>query len=233
MKLSKTLNVAFVLALLVNTPNTWAGDNDNKREAKRNNVSLFYGEVAGESGVEGHLGVCDGSAPAPFLPDRLVVRSTYQRLAGVCDDQGKRPCSGRLIRVLERCTHDDQPVFAIGGATFPTGPANVSYIKARVRICYDESGSGYCDNVDEVARGWVVSQVSGNFYINPNASVPVDFTSTAFDEEKITHSKQFKIDGGHARVPRGNHRGSSSARVSLTCIINNNCPSIGSLVKHH
>jgi len=233
MKILKILIVAFLLALVVNTTNTWAGGDAKIRKANGGDVSLFYGEVAGEPGVEGHLGVCDGVAPAPFLPDRLVVRSTYQRLAGVCDDQGKRPCSGRLIRVLERCTHDDQPVFAIGGATFPTGPTNVSYIKARVRICYDESGSGYCDNVDEVARGWVVSQVSGNFYINPNASVPADFTSTAFDNEQITYSKRFKFDGIHVRVPRGNHRGSSTARVSLTCIINNNCPSIGNLVNRH
>lgn len=190
--------------------------------------SIHYGFAEFLTGP-GELGYC----PSTGTPrDRFVIRSTYARLPGVCDDLGERKCDGRLLRVVESCVADWAEYRVDGTPSYFSEVhfLRLAYAKARVRICYSEDGM--CSDVDEVARGHLLTKANNRFFQNPPVDGPTnfDFSQTYESRETITHAKPFRLDRKRARVAKGASSGSSASRFNLNCIIANNCPIEGSLL---
>jgi hypothetical protein len=168
---------------------------------------------------QGVLQVCAAPPPGEALI-RVVVRSTFERLAGVCDDQTERPCAGRVTQVYERCVANDV-VYPIDSDAF------VRYAQGLVRICYDETGAGNCSDVDEVARGRQFEHVGEGLLAALASDDPsaFDFTVSIFGRQVITDSSVFELNGRKVRVPKGTSQFQAFGRINDRCaFVANACP---------
>lgn len=207
-------------------------------------LSLWFGFLGVEYSEQGELGRCEA---LPGLPTRLVERSTFVRLAGVCDDQGERPCNGQFTRLVERCIANDLRYRVDDEAPqsyFDSfHPVQTYYVKGQVRICFDQTASGMCADVDEVARGTYTQWFTDHFFQNPpqaNAFADWDFTQTTVDELTITHSKGIEFAGAQAKMRKGKFIGEAVNRFNDECFFRfdedgfqlnaNRCPTSGHLV---
>jgi hypothetical protein len=170
--------------------------------------------------AEGLFGRC-GEPPVHFpFAHRVVIKTFFARFDGVCDDLSDRPCAGRLMQISERCTADDVHYQL-------TETQGVDYLRARVRICFDPSAEANCDDVDEVASGYMYSHVPGNFSANPGIEGTFDLTSESANIHQITHSKMFELDGDRVKISKRKRTGGGTTRVSSACLFQNNfCPSV-------
>ena len=201
--------------------------------------SFFHGTAVLVLAGGGELVDCAGDPP-PFLPPGVeisAVRSVYTKLEGVCDDKGPRPCAGRLTRLTENCFSDSSFYDIIPDD--PETPENervsVEYGKRMIRICFDESASGHCDEVDEVARGVTLFQLQGvpaaAFFDNDPDPMNLDISGTVLEQQRITHSKRFRLDGKRVRVKRGTESGYAVYRANGACAAANACPVAGSTLR--
>ncbi len=216
--------MAIVALLLFAAPGAWADDDGRERNKPRDRMSLYSGMSQTAFGLEGILLNCE--TEVPDLPTRVLVRAVYTKLAGVCDDLSDRPCAGRLTRLTERCFFDVMP-------TFISANALTTYFKEKVRICYDATAAGNCDDVDVVAKGEFISQSTNGFFnglIDENFTT-FDETQVGYDREIIKRSRRFEIDGKYVRVPRGRSYGQSARRFDEECLAVNNCPQTGTLLR--
>lgn len=200
-------------------------------------VSLYHGHFEIGFTPTGVLGDCDPTPPAHVPPGfhRALVRGTFEKLHGVCDDQSNRPCAGRLVVVTERCFADDvvYDVFPDDPSTAESELVSVEYATTRARICYDETGEGHCDAVDQVASGAGFNQIQGSprgpLIVNTTDADPLtnDVTGTTADVLHITQSSRFLLDGAPVRVPRGARFGRQLFRANDACLVQNVCPTVG------
>lgn len=199
--------------LLVSAVTSLADD-----ERRSDGLSHWVGAFEFGFTLEGELQDCN--APPPGGVPRLVIRSTYAKLAGVCDDQSERPCAGRITRLFERCIADDVNYPLAGGGL-------TNYIRAKIRICFDESAQGNCDDVDEVASGVALAFIPNDFFNNLSDDDPATFDAANISTNRdiIRKSKPFRLDGKRVRVPRGESIGDTQARFNNACLFEANaCP---------
>ena len=119
----------------------------------------------------------------------LQVRGTFDFFAGICDDFDGPPCDNKLIYVTEGCegVTDGEQVYRIRS----------DFARSKMRICYDEYLTGQCNELEEVARGYVTAQNQG-LVVDGVIQAP----ARQFGVRTITDSKWFRFDGRWVRIPR-------------------------------
>jgi hypothetical protein len=133
--------------------------------------------------------------PTPGLTDCAVQQRTivlsvqsYAFMAGVCDDQGARPCDGRLTLVAEACGVEAS--YGAGGASFDYRGATYHEDYAG-RICFDPTGDSTCDSPDSDAV--IVAELESQ------RSVQFEAPGSAFGESdvfgRLVGRTSFEIDG--------------------------------------
>ena len=226
-----------VLAGLLWQPNLWADPYEQPIAGQNAHAGKFIQRARGTAWGQGSLSLgftaegllsrC-GEPPVHFpFAHRVVIKTVFARFDGVCDDQSERPCSGRLTQITERCTADDVHYQL-------TENQGVDYARSRVRVCFDPSAEGNCDDVDEVASGYMYSHIPGNFSTNPSLEGTFDQTSESENIHQITRSKMFNLEGRHVKISKRGRTGGGTTRVSSSCLFQNNaCPSILRLEEAH
>lgn len=191
-------------------------------------VTLWHGTFEAGFTQQGELQRCESDQPNQFGQFTLTHRHPFDSLSGVCDDQSARKCAGRITAVFERCTDRD-----IDHVNDPeTGLATTTYGRGLIRICFDDvEPLGDCDESHEVARGIVRVHIPMGIFPNPvGEGQTFDDAGYTVDEERITHSRRFKLDGKRVRVRRGLSIGESQFRFNDSCIFGTNaCPASGFL----
>ncbi|MEZ5560010.1 MAG: hypothetical protein R3E86_15875 [Pseudomonadales bacterium] len=181
MNVKRSLRILVVAGLLGSALLSGA---DDWAAGPRNEIAVYQGSA--RLVQFGDLVDCSQFAPQSLV---LQTRLVFVALPGVCDDLDERPCAGRLVAQLERCS-------AGGNASLAMGGLAGGYSRSPVAICFepDAGVAAACNGANAVAEGT---------WVGAGWAAGADTELRASARLQVSRSRWFRLDGGWARVPLG------------------------------